>query len=81
MVGDKEASVGQSSDEERVIMLKVETANGDGYIFVTGDAQRAIEQFEEWTAKFGDDRVQGNEGFDRLARALVSVCDSPARAN
>lgn len=73
--------MGKSGDNERVIMLKVETAEGDGYIFVTGDAQRAIEQFEEWTAKFGDDRVQGNEGFERLARPLMSMGSAPARPN
>lgn len=58
---------------ERVIMVKAETADGDGYIFVTGDAQRAIEQFEEWTARFGADRVQGNEGFEQLARPLMPL--------
>lgn len=62
-------------DEERVIMLKAETVEGDGYIFVTGDAQRAIEQFEEWAAKFGADRVQGNEGFEKLARPLMMLRD------
>ena len=67
--------------DDRIIMLKVETANGDGYIFVTADAQRAIEQFKEWTAKFSADRVQGNEGFDRLARPLMSIGDAPARPN
>ena len=73
--------MGKSGDNERVIMLKVETAEGDGHIFVTGDAQRAIEQFEEWTAKFGADRVQGNEGFERLARPLMSMGSAPARPN
>ena len=67
--------MGKSGDEERIIMLKVETVEGDGYIFVTGDAQRAIEQFEEWTAKFGADRVQGNEGFERLARPMMAIRD------
>lgn len=66
-------------NDERIIMVKVETVDGDGYLFITGDAQRAIEQFEEWTAKFGADRVQGNEGFDRLARPQMSIGDAPAR--
>ena len=68
-------------NDERVIMVKAETADGDGYIFVTGDAPRAIEQFEEWAAKFGADRVQGNEGFERMARPLMSIGDAPARSN
>lgn len=68
-----------SGNDERIIMVKVETADGDGYLFITGDAQRAIEQLEEWTAKFGADRVQGNEAFDRLARPLMSIGDAPAR--
>lgn len=71
--------MGKSGDEERIIMLKAETVEGDGYLFITGDVQRAIEQFEEWTARFGTDRVQGNEGFDRLARPLMSIGDAPAR--
>ena len=62
-------------NDERIIMAKVETADGDGYIFITGDAQRAIEQFEEWIAKFGADRVQGNEGFEQLARPLMARGD------
>ena len=65
--------MGKSGDEERIIMLKVETLEGDGYIFVTADAQRAIEQFEEWIGKFGADRVQGNEGFEQLARPLMPL--------
>jgi len=60
-------------NDERIIMAKVETADGDGYIFITGDAQRAIEQFDEWIAKFGADRVQGNEGVERLARPLMAL--------
>ena len=60
-------------NDERIIMAKVETADGDGYIFISGDAQRAIEQFEEWIAKFGADRVQGNEGVERLARPLMAL--------
>jgi hypothetical protein len=63
--------MGKSRGDECIIMLKVETVEGDGYLFITGDAQRAIEQFEEWTAKFGADRVQGNEGFEKLARPLM----------
>lgn len=61
--------------DERIIMVKVETADGDGYVFVTGDAQRAIEQFEEWSGRFGADRVQGNEGFEQLARPLMAIGD------
>lgn len=63
----------KKNNNERIIMVKVETEDGDGYVFITGDAQRAIEQFEEWSGRFGADRVQGNEGFDRLARPLMAL--------
>lgn len=59
-------------DDERVIIVMAEPENGDGFIFATADAQRAIEQLEEWSAKFGADRVRGNEGFEELARPLMS---------
>jgi len=60
-------------NDERIIMVMAEPGNGDGYIFATADAQRAIGQLEEWSAKFGAERVQGNEGFDRLARPLMTL--------
>lgn len=54
-------------------MVMAEPGNGDGCIFATADAQRAIEQMEEWSARFGAERVQGNEGFDQLARPLMGL--------
>ena len=67
--------------DERIIMLMAELENGDGYVFATADAQRAIEQLEEWTAKFGAERVKANEGFDRLARPLMVMRDSGGTRN
>lgn len=60
-------------ENERIIMVMAEPENGDGYIFATADAQRAIEQLEEWSAKFGAEHVKGNEGFDALARPLMNI--------
>lgn len=68
------------SKDERIIIVMAEPENGDGYIFATADAQRAIEQLEEWSAKFGAERVKGNEGFERLARPLMAG-GSGGRAN
>lgn len=59
-------------EDERVIIVMAEPDNGDGYIFATADAQRAIEQLEEWSAQFGAERVKGNEGFEKLARPLMT---------
>lgn len=68
--------------DDRIIMVMAEPANGDGYIFATADAQRAIEQLEEWSAKFGVECVKGNEGFDALARPLMELRDAdPSGAN
>lgn len=61
-----------TDEDERVIMIMAEPANGDGYVFATADPQRAIDQLEEWSAKFGADRVQCNEGFEKLARPLMA---------
>lgn len=66
-------------NDERIIMVMAEPENGDGYIFATADAQRAIEQFIEWSARFGAARVKGNEGFDALARPLMTISyDQPS---
>lgn len=51
-------------EDERVIMIMAEPANGDGYVFCTADPQRAIDQLKEWSARFGADRVRCNQGFD-----------------
>lgn len=68
--------------DERVIMVMAEAANGHGYIFSKTDAQRAIEQLLEWLAKFGAERVRGNQGFDELARPLMSLSDRvPKQSN
>lgn len=61
--------------DERIIMIMAEPENGDGYILATADAQRAIEHLKEWSTKFGAERVNGNEGFDRLARPLMAMRD------
>lgn len=63
-------------DDDRVIMILAEPANGDGFVFCTADPYRAIEQLNEWAAKFGADRVRGNEGFEELARPLMNAQDS-----
>lgn len=65
--------------DERIIMVMAEPGNGDGYIFATADAQRAIEQLEEWSAKFGAGCVKGNEGFEALARPLMNIRDDVPR--
>lgn len=68
--------------DERIIMIMAEPENGDGYVFGTSDAQRAIDQFEQWCAEFGAERVRANEGFDRHARPLMELRDAgPAGAN
>lgn len=66
----------RQEDDERIIMVLAEPANGDGYVFATADPQRAIEQLEEWSAKFGAEHVKANEGFDRLARPLMAMRDT-----
>lgn len=66
-----------TDEDERVIMIMAEPANGDGYVFCTADAQRAIDQLEEWSAKFGADRVRCNEGFEELARPLMTATVTP----
>ena len=69
-------------NDERVIMVMAEAANGDGYMFATADPQRAIEQLLEWSAKFGAERVRGNEGFNELARPLMAMPDrDPTQSN
>lgn len=74
--------MGKSANDERVIMVMAEAANGDGYIFSTADAQRAIEQLLEWSAKFGAERVRGNQGFEELARPLMGMSDGdPTQTN
>ena len=73
--------MGRCSKDERIIMLMAELENGDGYVFATADAQRAIEQLEEWSARFGADRVKANEGFDRLARPLMAMRDANGSGN
>lgn len=73
--------MGPESKDERIIMLMAELENGDGYVFATADAQRAIERLEEWSAKFGADRVKANEGFDRLARPLMDMRDTSEPEN
>jgi|GEM_PF-7101987 len=59
-----------ADEEDRIIMILAEPANGDGYVFATADPERAIEQLEEWSAKFGAERVKGNEAYELLARPL-----------
>ena len=73
--------MGGSYEDARTIMVMAELENGDGYVFATTDAQRAIEQLEEWSAKFGADRVKANEGFDRLARPLMAMRDANGSGN
>jgi hypothetical protein len=58
-------------DNERIIMIIAEPANGDGYVFATADPRRAIDQLKEWSARFGADRVRCNEGFEELARPFM----------
>lgn len=53
-------------------MILAEPANDDGYVFCTAAPHRAIEQLNEWSAKFGAERVKGNEGFEKLARPLMT---------
>jgi len=66
----------------RIIMVMAEPENGDGYIFTTADAQRAIKQLEEWSAEYGAAYVKGNEGFEKFARPLMAIRDQdPARGN
>lgn len=55
---------------------------GDGYIFITAGPQRAIDKLEKWSAQFGAECVQGDEGFERLARPLMAIRDQdPSRGN
>lgn len=68
--------MGTGSKEERTIMVMAELENGDGYIYATANAQRAIEQLEEWSLKFGSGRVRANEGFEELARPLMNASAS-----
>ena len=60
-------------NDDRVIMITAEPSNGDGYVFATTDPRRAIEQFKEWSTKFGAENVRCNEGFERLARRLIGA--------
>lgn len=53
-------------------MVMQQPDNGDGYVFSTADPARALEQFEEWSPRFGRDQVHGNEGFERLVGGRLS---------
>ncbi len=68
--------------DERMIMIMAEPENGDGYVYGTSDAQRAIKQYKDWCVQFGVERVRANEGFDRHARPLMELrAAGPSGAN
>lgn len=61
-----------SKGGERLIMVMAQPENGDGYVFSTAEPARALEQYKQWSARFGAEHVRGNEGFERLVIGAAS---------
>lgn len=55
-----------SSDDDLVIVIMGEDADGDGHIFTTSSPARAMERYLSMAAVMGNVRV--NIGFEELVR-------------